>query len=49
MWLRATHWHSRGLLHGGVIAALADNTMGLSCGSSLAPARGLITLGLTAG
>ena len=31
LWLRAGHCNSRGLLHGGVIAALADNAMGLSC------------------
>ena len=29
------HCNARGLLHGGVIAALADNAMGLSLGQSL--------------
>jgi acyl-coenzyme A thioesterase PaaI-like protein len=28
--LRAVHCNSRGFVHGGVIAALADNAMGLS-------------------
>jgi acyl-coenzyme A thioesterase PaaI-like protein len=31
LWLREAHCNSCGLLHGGVIAALADNAMGLSC------------------
>jgi len=31
LWLREVHCNSRGFLHGGVIAALADNAMGLSC------------------
>lgn len=29
--VRPEHTNSRGLLHGGLIAALADNAMGLSC------------------
>ena len=29
--LREPHTNSRGLIHGGLIAALADNAMGLSC------------------
>src|ERR1700682_6047984 len=29
------HTNSRGLIHGGLIAALADNAMGLSCGARL--------------
>lgn len=29
--VRAAHCNSRGLLHGGLISALADNAMGLSC------------------
>ena len=29
------HTNSRGFLHGGLIAALADNAMGLSCGQVL--------------
>jgi uncharacterized protein (TIGR00369 family) len=29
--VRTAHCNSRGLLHGGLISALADNAMGLSC------------------
>jgi uncharacterized protein (TIGR00369 family) len=46
-WLREAHCNSRGLLHGGVIAALADNAMGLSCGASLPSVQGLVTISLT--
>jgi uncharacterized protein (TIGR00369 family) len=45
--LRAAHCNSRGLLHGGVIAALADNAMGLSCALSLPSVEGLVTVSLT--
>jgi uncharacterized protein (TIGR00369 family) len=45
--LRAVHCNSRGLVHGGVIAALADNAMGLSCGMSLPSVEGLVTVGLS--
>jgi acyl-coenzyme A thioesterase PaaI-like protein len=31
----AAHANSRGFVHGGLIAALADNAMGLSCGEAL--------------
>src|ERR1700757_467526 len=31
----APHTNSRGFLHGGLIAALSDNAMGLSCGQVL--------------
>lgn len=44
--LRDVHCNSRGLLHGGVIAALADNAMGLSCGTSLPSVQGLVTVSL---
>jgi uncharacterized protein (TIGR00369 family) len=44
--LREAHCNSRGLLHGGVIAALADNAMGLSCGSSMPSVQGLVTVSL---
>jgi uncharacterized protein (TIGR00369 family) len=33
--LAKAHTNSRGLIHGGLIAALADNAMGLSCGVRL--------------
>jgi len=38
------HCNSRGFLHGGVIAALADNAMGLTLGRHTG--RGAITVGL---
>lgn len=44
--LREAHCNSRGFLHGGVIAALADNAMGLSCGKSLPSVEGLVTISL---
>ena len=51
--IRTPHTNSRGLLHGGLIAALADNAMGLSLGIRLSaegrpPERGLITTSLAA-
>lgn len=33
--LARPHTNSRGMVHGGLIAALADNTMGLSCGAAI--------------
>ena len=44
--LREAHCNSRGFLHGGVIAALADNALGLSCGKVLGSVQGLVTVGL---
>lgn len=49
--VRAPHTNSRGMLHGGLIAVLSDNAMGLSCGQVLAregrkPAGGLVTVSL---
>lgn len=45
------HCNGRGFLHGGVIAALADNAMGLSLGQSCRQAgrahRGAVTMGLS--
>jgi uncharacterized protein (TIGR00369 family) len=40
------HTNSRGFVHGGLIAALADNAMGLSCGERLRDAQGLLTVNL---
>ena len=40
------HSNSRGFVHGGLISALADNAMGLSCGLALGHAR-LVTVNLT--
>jgi len=48
---RAAHTNSRGMVHGGLIAALADNAMGLSCVAVLAgegrkPKGGLVTVSM---
>ncbi len=40
------HTNSRGLIHGGLIATLADNAMGLSCGVKLGGRSRLVTVGL---
>ena len=44
--LAPPHTNSRGLIHGGLMAALADNAMGLSCGVKLNGAARLVTVGL---
>ncbi len=44
--LARPHTNSRGMVHGGLIAALADNAMGLSCGAKLGGSR-LVTVGLS--
>ena len=51
LFLADQHCNSRGLVHGGLIAALADNAMGLSCAAGLAMAgraveKGLVTISL---
>ncbi|MEO9968425.1 MAG: PaaI family thioesterase [Hyphomonadaceae bacterium] len=50
VWLEEKHCNSRGLVHGGFIAALADNTMGYTCGQAMkADGRtvsGLVTISL---
>jgi uncharacterized protein (TIGR00369 family) len=40
------HTNGRGLIHGGLIAALADNTMGYSCAQALGWASSLVTINL---
>ena len=40
------HANSRGFVHGGLISALADNAMGLSCGEGLGDAASLVTVSL---
>ena len=40
------HCNSRGFVHGGLISALADNAMGLSCASQHESVSGLVTLSL---
>src|SRR5271155_2735867 len=42
----AAHTNSRGFVHGGLIAALADNAMGLSCAEQLDSAVSLVTVNL---
>jgi acyl-coenzyme A thioesterase PaaI-like protein len=43
--LATPHTNSRGLIHGGLIAALADNAMGYSCGQVMGGAMGGVTGG----
>jgi acyl-coenzyme A thioesterase PaaI-like protein len=43
----AAHANSRGFVHGGLITALADNAMGLSCGQRVANTSGLVTVSLS--
>lgn len=40
------HTNGRGLIHGGLIAALADNAMGHSCAHVMGGASSLVTIGL---
>jgi len=40
------HCNSRGFVHGGLISALADNAMGLSCARQPENVSGLVTLSL---
>jgi uncharacterized protein (TIGR00369 family) len=44
--LDTPHTNSRGLIHGGLIATLADNAMGLSCVVKLGGGSRLVTVGL---
>ena len=51
LFLAEQHCNSRGLVHGGLIAALADNAMGLSCAAALMASgrdvgKGLVTISL---
>lgn len=46
LFLREAHTNSRGFAHGGLIGALADNAMGLSCGGRLGGAARLVTVSL---
>src|SRR5690348_13761493 len=45
--LAEAHTNSRGLIHGGLIAALADNAMGLSCSLKAGNLLGLVTINLS--
>jgi uncharacterized protein (TIGR00369 family) len=40
------HCNSRGLLHGGVLAALCDNVMGLTLGTALRGEANIVTISL---
>lgn len=40
------HCNSRGFVHGGLISALADNAMGLSCAARHEAVGGLVTISL---
>jgi uncharacterized protein (TIGR00369 family) len=40
LWLRTAHTNTRGTGHGGLIAALSDKAMGLSCAVAMAAAGG---------
>ena len=40
------HTNARGFVHGGLITALADNAMGLSCGVALGGTTRLVTISL---
>ena len=40
------HTNSRGFVHGGMLSALADNAMGLSCGQALEGGPSLVTVSL---
>jgi uncharacterized protein (TIGR00369 family) len=44
---RAEHANSRGLVHGGLITALTDNAMGLSCGQEVDNTSSLVTVSLS--
>ncbi|MFT3809098.1 MAG: PaaI family thioesterase [Micropepsaceae bacterium] len=45
--VRPAHTNSRGLVHGGLISALADNAMGLSCGKHQPDGTRLLTASLS--
>ena len=45
--LAKPHTNGRGLIHGGLIATLADNAMGLSCAARIGATSSLVTIGLT--
>lgn len=45
--VRENHTNARGLAHGGLISALADNAMGLSCASQFSTPHSLLTVNLS--
>ena len=44
--LARAHTNSRGLIHGGLIAALSDNAMGYSCAQAMGWTSSLVTISL---
>ena len=44
--LARPHTNSRGLIHGGLIASLADNSMGYSCGQAMGWTTSFVTVSL---
>ena len=44
--LAGPHTNSRGLIHGGLIASLADNSMGYSCGQAMGWTTSFVTVSL---
>jgi uncharacterized protein (TIGR00369 family) len=44
--LASPHTNSRGLIHGGLIASLADNAMGYSCAQAMGWTSSLVTVSL---
>jgi uncharacterized protein (TIGR00369 family) len=47
LWLGNQHCNARGMAHGGVIAALSDNAMGLTYAAVVAASKGVVTLNLS--
>lgn len=43
----SAHVNSRGFVHGGLLSALADNAMGLSCAAQIQGVAGLVTISLS--
>lgn len=48
LWLKEAHCNARGMAHGGLLTALADNAMGHSCARVLGKRGGLVTVNLSA-
>lgn len=47
LFVREAHCNSRGFAHGGLVGAMADNAMGLSCGRRLGGGARLVTVSLS--
>jgi uncharacterized protein (TIGR00369 family) len=46
LWVRESHCNSRGILHGGVLATLADNALSLACANAYQGDCSLVTVAL---